>query len=36
MLCDEAKQFSVKRRMNQVKTPFCDAIKCHSQNLVAP
>ncbi|MFY9897384.1 MAG: hypothetical protein WAK67_06275 [Xanthobacteraceae bacterium] len=36
MLCDEAKQFSVDRRMNQMKTPFCDAIKCHSQNLVAP
>lgn len=36
MLCDEAKQFSVKRRMNQMKTAFCDAIKCYSQNLVAP
>jgi hypothetical protein len=33
---DEAKQFSIKRRMNQVKTAFCDAIKGHAQNLIAP
>src|SRR6516164_7373530 len=36
MLCDEAKQFSVKRRVNQMKTAFCDAIERHSENLVAP
>lgn len=33
---DEAKQFSVERRMNQVKPAFGDAIKGHSQNLIAP
>jgi hypothetical protein len=36
MLRDEAKQFSVERRMNQMKTTFGDAIKCHSENLIAP
>ena len=33
---DEAKQLSVERRMNQVKATFCDAIKGHAQNLIAP
>ncbi len=35
ILRGEAQQFSVDRRMNQVKTALCDAIKCRSQNLVA-
>jgi len=35
ILCGEAQQFSIDRRMNQVKAAFCDAIKCRSQDLVA-
>ena len=30
MLRDEAKQFSVERRMNEMKAAFCDAIERHS------
>ena len=33
---NEAKQFSVERRMNEVKTALCDAIKGHAQNPIAP
>ena len=35
ILDGKARQFSIDRRMNEVKAALCDAIKCRSKDLVA-